>query len=458
MMSNETAYIERTTKWTAIVVAGLLIFSIPLTLLRNVPFYYVSIVLTCTVAIPFFLSVEKLICFFLFYIIAFEIPLFRGNLYPLSMSYFVVDLGMLALFLLVIGEYCIGKIRTEKSSHYFSLPFLIFFIVVSLSFLVGLSHKNNLHIMLREISILSYYAVYFIAVKYFQDTKWIKFLLLTVLLSTVMASFDAIFTYISLPIVRFVSRQVHIFLLVTPFLISLMILDKNLLRKISYFIILIPIEISIIISQTRGTWVSILIAVILAVFLSLHSSTKDKSRILTFIVVISTFGVIIAFSLKFIGRISKAKTEFVETRVESISNLQTDYSLYMRTSSYLTIAKKIKEHPWFGNGLGDTATYLFFGQYSTQNNVDSTYLTILWKMGVVGLIAFLTLYFSLLRRALFIYRKAEDIFLKTFSIGIISAFVALLILGIISPVLITYRFNFLFGVLFAVTETISKKV
>lgn len=456
MMEPETTYIEYTTKWTIVILSSLLILTVPLAILRNIPFYYVLLAFTFVVAVPFFLSVEKIICMVSFYIIAFGNPLFKGNLFPLHVNYFLIDFGLVFLFLFLLGEYSLKK-HENNYAPYFSWPFLIFFSIVGLSFLIGISYANNLHYLQSEFRILCYYAVYFVAAKHFQDVKWIKTFLITVIAATLMASFDAIYTYSSLPVIRFVSRQVHMFLLVTPFLISGMILDKNKIRKIIYFVILIPIGLSVIISQTRGTWVSILVAILFAVFLSLFARLKGQRRILSFSFTLLTLVVILFLSLNFIGKMSKAKLEFVETRVESLSVLESDHSLLMRANSYLTVFEKIKQHPWFGNGLGDSATYLFFGQYSTQNNVDSTYLTILWKMGFVGLIPFLILYFLLLKKAFFIYGLTQDIFLKAFSIGILSAFVAFLILGTISPILVTSRFNFLFGVLFAITEILSRK-
>lgn len=457
MISYENTYIESATKKTTLIILSLLIISIPLVLQLNIPFHYFLLAITFVVAVPYFLSVEKIICLLTFYIIAFGNKLFKGNLFPLHANYFLIDFGLVLLFLFLLGEYSLKKNESNNASS-FRWLFFIFFLIVGLSFLIGSSYKNNLREILYEFRILCYYAVYFVAVRHFQNVKWIKIFSITVVIATLIAAFDAIYTYYSLPVIRFVSRQVHMFSLVSPFLISGMILDKNKIRRMIYLVILIPIGLSVIISQTRGTWFSILIAILLAAFLSLFASTKGQRKILSFSFAILTLGIILSFSLNIIGRMSKAKIEFVETRVESLSNLQIDYSLAMRANSYLTVVDKIKKHPWLGNGLGDSATYLFFGQYSTQYNVDSTYLTILWKMGIVGLIPFLILYCLLLKRAFLIYRKELDFFLKIFSIGMISAFTAFLILGTISPILITSRFNFLFAVLFAITEIRARKI
>ena len=69
----------------------------------------------------------------------------------------------------------------------------------------------------------------------------------------------------------------------------------------------------------------------------------------------------------------------------------------------------------------------------------------------------MVLYFLLLKRAFLIYRREQDIFFKIFSIGILSAMISFLILGTISPILITSRFNFLFAMLFAMTEIVARR-
>jgi len=454
---NPTGSVNQTTKWSVIILIGLICLCIPVTFLRNIPFIYLILGITAIIAFPFILQVEKIICLLTFYMIAFGVPMFKGNLYPLPVIYFLIDIGVVFLFLLLIGEYCLQK-REESYRPYFGWAFLVYFFFVAIAFACGLYYENNIGIIQRELRILCYYGVYFIAVNHFRDIRWIKFYFLIIITAVLMSAFDYIYTFNALAIFRFVTRQIHMFLLVAPFLVSVMVLDRKIWRKCLAFILLVPIGASVIISQTRGTWVSMVIAVLLAAGLSFFSKAHEKHRFFSIVLAVALLGFVVILNLKLIRTKSEANVEFVETRVESVSNLQTDYSLMMRANSYLTILKKIKAHPWFGNGLGDTATYKFFGQYSTQNNVDSTYLTLLWKMGIGGLITLLILYFLLLRKAFFIFRNETELFFQIFSIGMLSAFSAFIILGVISPVLITYRFNFIFGVLFAITEVVANKV
>ncbi len=454
-MDAQKTYIEDTTKWAILIIMSLLILAFPLAIYKNIPFLYILLLFTVFTALPFFLNVEKIIYLLTFYIVAFGIYIFKGNLYPVAVSYIVTDFILIVLFFLAMIDLSLNK-RNEQIFN-FSKPLLFFLFIVLLSFVIGLSNGFELKDIHREFRIFIYYAIYFVAVRYFNNDKPIFILLIAILVATLFAASDAIYTYYTLDLNRFVSRQVHLIAFVIPFLISLIILDRHKLRRVFYFVLLLLLSLSIIISQTRGTWFSLIIAIIISLFLSIFVSMKRKSRFLSLSIILSSLVIVLLISLNLIGKISQQKVEFVEQRVGSVTNLQSDLSLLMRINAYSVIINKIKSHPWFGNGLGSKATYLFFGRYSIQQNIDSTYLTILWKMGIIGLIAFILLYFLLLKKAFLIYRRTENNFHKIFSIGLISSFVGLLILGTISPILITSRFNLLFGVLFAITDVISQK-
>ncbi|MCG8605956.1 O-antigen ligase family protein [bacterium] len=449
---NFVHHVTSTSLW----VSGGLVFTVfMLSLLRPAMFFYGLIAMILIVSLPILFSVERIVCLMTFYIIAFEIPLFKGDLYPISVKYLVIDAGLVMLILLLLAKFATEK--QEPQTIYFGKYLTLFLAIVGVGWLLGLYYGNDTQKILSEFRILSYYSVYFVAVRYFKDRKSVILFASTVLAATLLASIDAIYTSLSSSQVRFVSRQVHMFLLVTPFLVSLLILDRIKLRKLCYAGALLPIAVSVVVSQTRGTWVAMVITVFLAILLSAMSKFKGSKRIGVILLSLVLFASITAVSLNFIAGSSAAKAEFVGERVGTIMNISGDHSLLMRANSYLTIIRKIMERPWIGNGLGDTATYKFFDRYSTQNNVDSTYLTILWKMGIIGLLPFIAVYILILKQAFLIYRRDRDMFSGFFSVGILAAVTSFLILGTISPILITSRFNFLFALLFAITETVARQ-
>lgn len=435
------------------IVTGLILVVFAFGLLKPGLFLVALAVIACLVAFPLLLSAEKIICLVTFYIIAFGIPLFKGNLYPVAVNYIVIDAAMMVLLVFLLYEKVMQS--QEPGQHYFSRYVGLFLGVVGLSLVLGIYYSNNMQRVQSEFRTLSYYAVYFVAVRHFKDMKWIKIFTLTVLVATLLASFDAIFTFWASSHIRFVSRQVHMFLLVTPFLITFIIHDKSSIRKLFYAGALFPITLSIVVSQTRGTWVATAIAVFLALILSAWAKFRGTKRIAVTAASLLLFATIGFISLKIIAGSSAQKASFIEERAATIANIGGDHSLLMRANAYLTIIGKIVQHPWLGNGLGDTATYKFFGKYSTQSNVDSTYLTVLWKSGLLGMIVFMLLYLLLIRKSYTIYRQAQSAWIRAAAIGTIAAFCGLFTLGAISPMLIAYRFNFLFGTIIAIIDNLN---
>ena len=147
-MDAQKTYIEDTTKWAILIIMSLLILSFPLALYKNIPFQYILILLTVFTAIPFFLNVEKIIYLLSFYIIAFGIFIFKGNLYPLSVSYIITDLVLVILFIILITDISLNKIALKVP--YFGWSFALFIVTVVISFFIGLNNTHELRNIYNE--------------------------------------------------------------------------------------------------------------------------------------------------------------------------------------------------------------------------------------------------------------------------------------------------------------------
>ena len=442
------------TRRTALILTLLLLAAAALSVWRHIPFLTMITAIAAVAVLPAFFKIERFILFACFYIISFEIPLFKGELFPVSVNYYVLDALYLLILFMFIGQISLRGRGVHKGTM-FGWGFLLIFAVFGTSAFLGVYYGNSLPVLLKELRILGYYGVFFAAVPFFGETRWIRWFFVIVVAGALLAAFDTVYTYNALRLFRFYTRQVHVFLFVIPLLISLAIFDRHRLRRWFYAVAAVPVLTAVLISQTRGSWVGIAIAALLSITLSVWKRMRGRKRIAAFLSLSAVTLIVVLFAYRLMGGESQARSEFTESRVQSVTELGTDYSMMMRVNSYMTVARKIQERPLLGHGLGDTATYLFFGEYSTQNNVDSTYLTILWKMGILGLTAFLLLYTALLIRAFRLYRTTDSSVHAVLSATVLAAFSGYLILGTISPVLITYRFNFFFGLVFAMIEAIS---
>ncbi len=116
--------------------------------------------------------------------------------------------------------------------------------------------------------------------------------------------------------------------------------------------------------------------------------------------------------------------EYLGIRLQSIAMPQTEDSSLSRMLLLPKIIKKIQDKPILGNGLGDTVTVYspVFKQNITTPHFDWGYLEILAEMGIIGLLAWLTL----IAYCLMVTYKNR---------GLLVTLIALLIINLTSPAL-----------------------
>ena len=103
--------------------------------------------------------------------------------------------------------------------------------------------------------------------------------------------------------------------------------------------------------------------------------------------------------------------------------------------------------------MGDFVRYkIFVDTKKPINYLDSTWLYLLWKGGIIGFLLFGWLYFRFLKSSFFVLKNSQNILTRAISLGLIAGFIGLIFLGILSPLLIKYKSNVLIAFLFAYIE------
>jgi len=106
-----------------------------------------------------------------------------------------------------------------------------------------------------------------------------------------------------------------------------------------------------------------------------------------------------------------------------------DTSAQSRIIIWKGAVQMIKDNPLFGVGYG-----LFphmIPRYASVGYVDAhnTYLILGAEMGLPALILFLIILFIMIKNALWVYRKSEDKFLKSFALGLLGGLFGLLVVN-----------------------------
>ena len=116
--------------------------------------------------------------------------------------------------------------------------------------------------------------------------------------------------------------------------------------------------------------------------------------------------------------------------------------------SYGAVLEKVIQRPLLGGGHGETVTYVANDEdgvltVMTLGAVDSTYLTILMRMGIVGLIAFLWMYVRSIRMAYGLLGRTNQSRVRLFCAAFVAVYSAMLVYGIADATLIGNRLIFI---------------
>lgn len=204
--------------------------------------------------------------------------------------------------------------------------------------------------------------------------------------------------------------------LLVPFFIALKryIFEKKILNQ--YLWVISLISINIILGISRGAYLSIIIALAIALLFFIISGRKsisDFNKKLFDLIVAIILSLVISFVLIISLNGKKASGDFINH-----SNVQNEISAGGRSStsdrlgSYQKAFDLFKQKPIFGNGIasfgpltvGSEQDFKQFG-YGIVNN---EYLEILSETGIVGLITFVLFLLFRIREVTLVFKRGDD--------------------------------------------------
>jgi hypothetical protein len=151
---------------------------------------------------------------------------------------------------------------------------------------------------------------------------------------------------------------------------------------------------------------------------------------------------------------STSQAKIVKYRTQSVTDPLEDSSFLMRVEFAMYSIERFLDSPFVGQGLGDYLKYKIFLETNKPNYfMDSTWLYLLWKGGIIGFVLFAWMYFRFFKVTFHNLMNTEDTNVKIINLGLLAGLLGLSILGILSPLLIKYKTNALLAFIFAYVET-----
>ena len=204
---------------------------------------------------------------------------------------------------------------------------------------------------------------------------------------------------------------------------------------------------TIILSLSRSYWVGLFLGFILLLIVATFIVKQKKSRLaaliirLTFITLLSYALIITIINIPIsFGNGFSTSGSMITDRI-SIS----DNAVSSRWSQLPKLSKKIIKHPIIGSGWGTTVTYQSqdprilneenpHGWYTTYA-FEWGYLDFLLKIGLLGLIIYLTLLISIFKKLWDLHKKNTDRYVRALILGLMFGLFSLIIVHGFSPYL-----------------------
>jgi len=261
---------------------------------------------------------------------------------------------------------------------------------------------------------------------------------------------------------RIVTRQANLVVAVAPFLVGIFLIHRRWAWLAAAG--LVPLLVVVLLSQQRALFIALPVCLGVPVVLGFRAPGVQRSRVLRLCLAMVGAGLV---AWLVIGPLSamlggSSIQEDIAERTQETSEVTGTASVAIRLISYAYIwQNKVAQRPVAGRGPGDTENIpILRGSNMRMIRVDNSYITLLWKSGIVGLVLFLLLYAIALRRTLALTRHPHpDV--QILAMGVAGALSAVLVLSLASSLMTHYRFNVIWGIFFgavAVAERVYGKL
>ena len=342
----------------------------------------------------------------------------------------------------------------QISITYLQLPVVLMVIYFIISGIMAVQNSGDINWVAYQVFLISLYLMIFPIMYLIRRTEQYKIIFLFLLIVVIFSSFEYLLFNIIGSMGRFVTFQSGFFPIAIGVLLAYTLYSKKLPEKLLGIAILVTIIAGTFITLTRSLWATtflVVIFVFLFYIISQRHVTLTKLLLLLFVIVLPFL------LLRDTGnRIdeSTSQSKIVKYRTQSVTDPLEDSSFLMRVEFAMYSIERFLDSPFIGQGLGDYLKYKIFLESNKPNYyMDSTWLYLLWKGGIIGFVLFAWMYFRFFKVTFHNLMNTEDTNVKIINLGLLAGLLGLSILGVLSPLLIKYKTNALLAFIFAYVET-----
>lgn len=360
------------------------------------------------------------------------------------------------LFLIIIlatFQYVSSASSLTFKLSYLQKPVIFLVVYFTIIGIVNIYNGQDTFWVIQQLFHIYLYILIFPLSYLIDKKKYYFFIFSALLLIATIISFEYILLSQVILNIRFVTFQSGFLPILSGVLFSFILFEKETLRRIGGAILFLIITAGAFVTLTRTLWIVTLLILAIVWILYLKSESKlSFTKVFVYILVL-LIPLIIMKDISKGTQTNPPPNDRVETRAQSVTNPLEDTSFLMRIEFAYYAFQRFLESPIIGKGLGDYLQYKIFNISDTANYyIDNSWLYFLWKGGLIGFLLFGWLYLRFFRSSYFVFTNTTNHITKYLSLGLFAGILGLSFLAVLSPILIKYKTNVLFALIFAYIE------
>jgi O-antigen ligase len=370
--------------------------------------------------------------------------------------------GLLVVIFCLAGVSWLNDRRRIWGRTQLDRPILALLLVVAGSVFLGLFYGQNVWQILRDVRFPLYYGMFFVVTAFFDYGRSRSFLTLVVVSASIVGV-EYLVEFLETVDLSFVGNFYRVarteglllpigaLVVVTSFLF-----DNSSLRKLLASIALVPIGLALVLTMGRAMWVCMLTGLAVLVWLVISDPRATAKRGRRILVLVLVPFLLIAGGHLFQRVTGVGVEEMVVRRLQgAVRYSGGDQSIAGRLIAYKAALDNIQQRPLLGGGHGATVSYMRADEYGspylfTSGKVDNLYLTLWMRMGVVGVVIFLWVFYRAVRMAYGLFKRTDDIPTRYFCAAFMSVYVAMLVYAMADSTMIGNRLIFFHAVFLAI--------
>ncbi len=384
----------------------------------------------------------------LWFLIAFSVlvPYSHGVVSAVMMV--ILGLTYIVVCFLVFLKFCLGDFDIKKTK--LNLPIAVFLILVFLQALRGVFSSYPIKWLGTEFLAYLGFGVVFLVINLCAKKEIIKKFFQFLIVVAYYQAIIGLWNYFR------VGHRIGGYLFgIFPSLVALVLLNlsfysKEKSKKLIYILISLPLVLHLLFSFTRGYWLgfisALLFSCVVYIINSEYSTGANVFRLvkggisfmlILFVLVVGVQGLLFHGNL-----LHKLSERFLSSFSTELSS--TTFSNVARLTEYRACLEKIKDRPILGYGVGYILAFNdpLFQERIKRLFVHQFYLMITLKMGLIGFLVFLWIFYVFLKEGLRESKRIEDSYHKGLSFGFIANSIGLLVINFTNHPLATVDNNF----------------